>query len=386
DTIEAIIERNRQLLSGDDMLVINGFFFLHYDKHVQSILLKENTGKISLKCADGRGIYFLSRENVPLSWENIVFDEYTENDLTITPLDAVKDIYDLNMMMVLGGAAEKYIMPSYNNEEGVFIGQNVEIMRECDISKPVILGNNIQLKNFSKIGPGAIIGDNTLVDSNTTIENSVIYGDSYIGSELEINRKIIYKRRIIDPETGEVLDIVDHFLVSEINNRFFKEFFTVMLHFITALIMLVCMLPLYILLRPFAGKPDVECEFWADKSGAHRIKIHLFSSSKPKLFRKLFIKFSLDKYRLILLALLGRIGLVGNRMIPATNEDLQFIAELQHYHTAVFSFSGMLGHDDDEFQSRIDELYYSHHSNLILDIKIIVQSLVFRLFRHINGK
>jgi NDP-sugar pyrophosphorylase family protein len=383
DSLESILERNRLLLADDDLLIINGFFFLHYDIHTAEPAIVKGDKDWRLIDENGYGLYFVKKLSLHHGWNNIKFEDYKDKDVELHPLDTVKQLYTVNMEMVHGDA-EKYIMPSYNNESGVFIGQNVEIMQDCDVHKPVILGNNIQLKSFSKIGPCAIIGDNSLVDTNTIIQHSVIYGDSYIGAELEINKKIIYKRRIIDPESGEALDIVDNFLVSEIDSRFIREFGITAIHSIVAALMLVCQLPLFLLLRPFVSGPDKVCECWNDKSGNTKLKLAFYERFSKNIMRKLFLKFSLDKYHLIFLCLLGRLSLAGSRPMEATDDNLHFINQMPIYRPAVFSYSGMLEHEDDEFQCRIDELYYSHHSGVSIDIRIIIQSLVSRLFRHIE--
>jgi lipopolysaccharide/colanic/teichoic acid biosynthesis glycosyltransferase len=96
---------------------------------------------------------------------------------------------------------------------------------------------------------------------------------------------------------------------------------------------------------------------------------------------KLFFKFSLDKFHLIYLAMLGRLSLVGNKPLEASQENITLVNELPSYSPAAFYYSETIGHDDDEFQSRIDELYYSHHRGLDFDLKIIVTTLVQRLFQ-----
>ena len=43
-------------------------------------------------------------------------------------INSIGTLFETNMKMV-NGDSDKYIMSSYNNEDGVFIGQNVEIMK-----------------------------------------------------------------------------------------------------------------------------------------------------------------------------------------------------------------------------------------------------------------
>ncbi len=383
EQLSSVVERNRLLFSGDDLLVISGFVFINYDKNRREYDFFQASTDSELVDEERNGLIYLRKNTIHALAKDAACPKYTGSMLGILLLNSIGRLFEVNMKMV-NGASDKYIMSSYSNEDGIFIGQNVEIMKECEINKPVIIGNNIQLKNLSRIGPAAIIGDNTLVDANTAVNNSVVYGDSYIGSSLEISNKIIYKRRVIDPLSGEVLDIVDNFLISEIDSKFLRLYFMTAAHCITACGLMLMQLPLFIILRPFISIPRLENNYWADKTGSNKISFGSYEKYPKGLVNKLFFKFSLDKFHLIYLAFLGRISLVGNKPLVATDENVELINEHPSYHPAAFYYSETLDHEKDEFQVRIDELYYSFHRNLNFDLKIIVTTLVQRLFRDIN--
>ncbi len=384
DTVSEILERNKLLLAGDDLLLANGFFFLHYNKDSAYNEIAKLQNNMSLTLPDGNGLYHIKKHSLYQHFNEIDFVDIPDNCLLrLSELSSVKELFELNMAMVTG-EAENFIMPSYNNEPGVFIGQNVEITPDCKINKPVILGNNIQLKNFSKIGPCAIIGDNSLVDSQTLIQHSVLYGDSYIGSELEINHKIIYRQRLVDPNSGELLDVVDNFLVSEINNQVFSEFTIKGFHALLALLLLILQLPLFLLLRPLVGKPSKLYNCWLDNSGGKQKLLGFYERKSKNIAHKLFLKFSLDKYHLLFLCLKGKFYLAGNRILEASNENMALINQMPTYKPAIFSYSGMLAHDQDEQQSRIDELYYAYHDGMLMDIKIVIYTLIANLLKHVD--
>jgi NDP-sugar pyrophosphorylase family protein len=383
EQLTSIVERNRLLFSGDDLLVINGLVFISYDKNRQEYDFFQEDADLELVDEDRSGLIYLRNKTVHVPAQTVYFQKYTGKMLGFLLINSIGRLFEINMKLV-NGESDKYIMSSYNNEEGVFIGQNVEIMKECEISKPVIIGNNIQLKNLSRIGPAAIIGDNTLIDANTAVNNSVVYGDSYIGSSLEISIKIIYKRRVIDPLSGEVLDIVDNFLISEIDSKIFRYYFITAIHCITAFCLMLMQLPVFIILRPFISAPHMENNYWADKTGSNKIDFADYKKCSKGIVNKLFFKFSLDKFHLIYLAFMGRIFLAGNKPILATDENVTLVNELPSYHPAAFYYSETIGHENDEFQSRIDELYYSFHRSLRFDLSIIATTLVQRLFREIN--
>lgn len=382
--LDSIIERNRLLLAGDDLLIINGFIFLEYDKHKSTYDFFEGSADRQIMDQEMNGLLLLRKNNVLHKLSSLKFIDSEDPVLSVRTIKSVKDLYDLNMQMTRPGEAEKYIMLSYNNEDGVYIGQNVEIMRECEVEKPVIIGSNIQLKNLSKIGPCAIIGDNSLVDARTTIRDSVVYGDSYIGSDLEISNKIIYKRRVIDPVSGEVLDIVDNFLLSEISDRIFREYLCLTVFWIAGACLLLMQLPLYLLLGPFVSLKYELKDFWSNRASGGKLACTVYHKSASSFINKLFFKFSLDKINLIGWALRGKLFLVGNKPQEATTEKMDLLNELPSYRPAAFYYAETVGEKDTEFQDQIDELYYSHHRNLPFDLKIILYTLVQRLFRQIN--
>ncbi len=383
-TLDSLIERNRLLLAGDTLLIINGFVFFEYNKRVTNYEFFANGLDRQIVDADMNGLILLQKNSVLHKINTIVFEDFNDPLLRLTTIKSVGSLYSLNMLMIRQGEADKYIMPSYNNEEGVFIGQNVEIMRDCVVEKPVIFGSNIQLKNLSVIGPNAIIGDNSLIDTRTTIRDSVVYGDSYIGSDLEISNKIIYKRRIIDPVSGEVLDIVDNFLLSEISDRIFSEYFCLTVFWIAGAGLLLMQLPLYLLLGPFIELHYEVKDFWSNRASGGKLSCTVYKKSASNFVNKLFFKFSLDKMNLICWALRGKLFLVGNRPQPATTEKMDLLNELPSYRPAAFYYAETVDGRGAEFQEQIDELYYSHHRSLSFDLKIILYTMVQRLFRQIN--
>ncbi|MDD5727863.1 MAG: hypothetical protein PHV59_04780, partial [Victivallales bacterium] len=332
-SLEELI-RNSPELHNDELLVFSGFFFLQYKKsHMDAGFLPQGEPWSNLT-ASGEGLLFLPQP-----------ESYREKDrMKLAPFDGkhclqakefngVKAYYDLNMDMVYG-AARDYIIHSYSNEKGVFIGQNVEIMYSCEITKPVILGDDIQLKRRSRIGPNAIIGSNSLIDSDTIVRNSVIYRNSYIGSKLEIDRKIIYRQNLIDPETGAMIHIVDDFLLAVVRNDLFSSVVSRVLELLLLIFLFFLQLPFYLLLRPWVGRSFRTVDVWRDKSGLRIMRIKKFTPRSNTRTNKLFIKLSLHKFHLLPFCVLRRLRLIGSAPQPATPEGLANIRELTNYRPA----------------------------------------------------
>lgn len=382
--LEEVISANKDLLGKEGLLVFNGFFFLQYKKaHLSESFLPQDTSWQNLNDS-GQGILFLKS---PASYKASKKLKHFagKNFLISQKIDSIKDYFDLNMHMVNGGA-RNYIMPSYNSERGVYIGQNVEIMYSCDIIKPIILGDNIELKRRSEIGPGAIIGSDTLIDSDTTIWNSVVYCNSYIGSKLEIDNKIIYKRRVIDPYTGDMIHVVDDFLLAEVRNDLITSVMSRVFEVFLIVFLLCLQLPFYLILRPFIGGKYKEIKIWQDKSGTRKSTIKIFTYKVNTRSNKLFLKFSLHKFHLLFLCMTRRLQLIGSAPQEATKEALQNIRELSNYRPSVFSYSDMYGYEYKDKRRQVAEVFYAKHKTIGLNLAIFFKTLIFNFFRIVNVK
>jgi ADP-glucose pyrophosphorylase len=380
--IKEILRSKENDFSKDSLLVFNGLFFLNYKKkHIEDKFLQgEKSWQHTIE--SGQGLLYFDRF---VSYKQMNKLEYFDpkHFLQAKKLDSIKTYYELNMDLV-SGAARNFIMPSYNSEQGVFIGQNVEIMYSCEITKPIILGDNIQLKKHSHIGPGAIIGSNSLIDSDTSVKNSIVYRNSYIGTKLEINNKIIYKRRLIDPESGAVIDIVDDFLLAEVHGDLISVLANWIIEVLFALILMIIQLPFYLIIRPFCKISYKRIEVWNDKSGFHKIRLKRTVFKEQTRANKLFSKLSLHKFHLLPLCLNRKLRLVGCTLRPANRESLRKIRELKNYYPAVFSFSDMCGCSYDDENCQVEELFYVKHATLKFNIAIFFKSLILNFFGIVN--
>ena len=380
--LEKLIASNNELFSEDSLLIFDGFFFLEYKKsHLANNFLSQNKSWQSLSDS-GNGLLFLKR---PTSYKSkkVLNNFEAKHSLQVKNINSIKAYFDLNMNMV-AGSARNYVMPSYNNEKGVFIGQNVEIMYDCKMTKPIILSDNIQLKRRSDIGPSAIIGNNSLIDSDTTVRNSVLFNSSYIGSHLEIDNKIIYKRCLIDPDTGAMIHIVDDFLVAEVNRDLITSVLSRVIEVFLIIFLLALQLPLYILLRPWVKCSYEKIEVWRDKSGTRKTSLKRFISKADTNANKLFIKFSLDKFTLLPLCIMRKLRLIGSAPRKANPESLRSIRELASYRPSAFSFSDMYGYEYNEEKRQVNELFYAKHTTVGLNVAIFFKTLIFNFFGTVN--
>jgi len=382
--LEEVIDSHKDLFTGDDLLVFNGFFFLQYKKsHLSKNFLPQDYSWQNLS-KSGHGLLFL-KSSTAYKPEKPLKHFEGKRFLLSKDMNSIKDYFELNMDMVAGGA-KNYIMPSYNSERGVFIGQNVEIMYDCEITRPIIIGDDIQLKKHSHIGPSVIIGSNSLIDSDTSVHNSIIYCNSYIGTKLEINNKIVYKRRLIDPDSGDMIHIVDDFLVSEVRNDLITSVMTRILELVLICLLFCLQLPLYLILRPWVECSYEKMAIWQDASGLRKTSIKRFISKADKNANKLFVKFSLHKFHLLLWCVSRRLRLIGSVPQKASKEGLQNIQELSNYRPAAFSYSDMYGCERDNEIRQVHEVFYAKHTTLGINAAIFFKTLIFNFFGTVYDK
>ena len=311
--------------------------------------------------------------------------EYKGKDLVVSSIKELRDYFEISMD-ILKNKSSHFILPGYNNEEGIFIGQNVEIARNTKINAPVLLLNNIRLKELVSVGPNVIIGENVLIDTAADIKDSVVYDSSYVGMDLEIKEKFICRRKLADANSGEILEITENFLISGLargeGER--KPFF--LLHWLGGLFLLVLMLPSYIILRILAMVTnDIKYSqgnyFLSDAQNSIELKIPKRYSGW-NIFNHIFFKFSLYKVPLLFKVLKGNLYLVGNSPQINNNTSKRDIEELDSYFPAVFSYAEMLQTDQTEaFENHINELYYSKHASFWFNFKIVILSLFRNLFK-----
>ena len=99
------------------------------------------------------------------------------------------------------------------------------------------------------------------------------------------------------------------------------------------------------------------------------------------VLNRVFLGLALDKFPYLWHVFRGHLGVVGHQMISTEASVRTRLDILPRYSPGVFSYSEMNGCDRDQDEIEMDELYYSHHATLWLDLRIFIRSLIVRLNR-----
>ncbi|MEI6421502.1 MAG: hypothetical protein WCP55_04735 [Lentisphaerota bacterium] len=378
DSLKDLMEKNSEFIGDSDILLITGPVFAEYSvKHGKYPFFDGRN--IGLSCADGRcelSIFSAGGRDLPLEPTSCA-----KAGFGIRPLLSIKDYFDLNAE-ILREKRGDYVLPGYNNEDGIHLGQNVAISRTARIEKPVMIGDNVEIGAMSVIGPGVVIGSNVIIDNRTVVANSIICDGSYVGQDLDIENRIVRHSHLIDPETGELLAFHDDFILSGDAMPDVLVKLKWLRSIIGASVILLFLLPLYIpmiLLLKLSGKlkPKSFQYLAPDRKTCCTLRGYdIGTGVLPALFKRL----SLNKFAYLLEALKGNMYIAGNYPAGTDENGQNTLQELPRYYPAVFSYGDSLpelpGGGDERL---IHDLYYSYNSSFLLDIKIVIASVFRRL-------
>lgn len=338
DTDEKIISKNSRFCSGEDVFIVSGIKFIHYDKSAP-------------------GNYILQE------------------------IRSVSDYYELNMA-VLSTGNDKYVFPGYTKENGVLIGQNVEISKNTDLQKPFSIGDNVRLEQLTVIGPMSIIGSNVIISSSSTITESIICDGTFIGTDLDISGKIVAADRIISPQNGAIVPIVDKFMVSGVNDHRKNEFSSKVFSILMAVVLIIAMFPFFLVLCSaglLSGKlKRFRQAFIIDRS-LKTEDFNILEISRGDLTGRIWHRLSMEKFIFLFSVLSGKFSLSGNRIMEDNTRSRKVISGLDSYSPGIFNYSETVEISLDEKVVEVNEHYYNSIKSFSTDSAIVIKALVLRM-------
>ena len=382
DSLAAVFFKNKKFCDSSDLVVFDGFGFINYDKARPDY--PDFTGSDTGYLQDGEfRIFSLNNKDTDgrIDWDNI--EELLDSNLTISKLDTIKGFFDLSIN-ISTQRSQNFVLLGYSSEKDVFIGQNVAIAKSSRVDKPVMIGNNVQLRNSCSIGVKTIIGDNIIIDSDATVTASIIYGNSYIGPGVEMVNKIVYKNFLISPDTGDRLEIVDSFLTSKLAEKSSTVAFRKLFHYILTTVLIIVYCVPYYVFWPFVNASSSNFVRKSFIITSNFRTIRLLEIVKDGFILNLFMKFSLDKFPLLIEAFKGNIYLTGNTIYEDEESNRSFVESLQFYRPGIFSYSESIASKYDIDQAKINDSFYSYHRTLLMDVKILFGAIFNRLFYRNN--
>ncbi len=235
-------------------------------------------------------------------------------DVPLRQMDTLNAFYQLNFHLLENPGV--YVLRGYSAEKHIYIGEDVEIMTDM-LQPPLMLCDHCSISRNCVL-KDAVIGRNSIVEAGTEIYRSILFDNVFVGGNMELNGKIVYLNRIIDPVNGVFFqadcEIASGKRLSDVPVAM------VITSRIAALVLALLALP-----------------FWRISGLSTR------------------------RYMVLWQAVLGQ---------------AELIHEMGHDKPFVFRASDAVVRPCDEAQQRLDDLYFGYHRSLWMIMRIVFKSLV----------
>lgn len=359
--LKEILRRNSTFSPKSPFLFFDGFFFPFYNKKkspvdfyphsfaINRISIQNSSGIVKLPC----------------------FEEIE--------LDSILRFFNLNMLL-LSKFTEQLLMKGYKVESRVFMGMNNVVPRLSKLIPPFVVGDDVQVKDRAQLGPDAIVGDTCIIDSRSTISNSIVLDKTYVGADLVLDKKIIYRNNIIDPIAGFMVSFADSsfssMLEGNLVNQWARQCITSL--FAATFIFFITPFMLLFLLIGYPKKKMINYKMATGSISPHPIPFYEKDNTNKNTW---FFKLSLDKFNPLWHAMLGRINLIGDTLWDAETQE-NLLQEYKDYRPGALTYSDSIGDiKSSTTESIVDDLFYRHNRTLKSDILLILRTFLGKILR-----
>lgn len=273
--------------------------------------------------------------------------------------------------------------------EGVWVGRNNIIHPNALIAPPVIIGDHCRIGKDVEIGPSVVVGSNVVIDEGATIKESTIIDYTYIGKLVNVENRVINKDQIINTDTGEHVEITDHFLIGPLEQTHIGRSFNRLSNLFISLVLLVLFLPLLLLigvLNLITTGHVFQTSLHASNSAAsgNSFKLIRFYTRKPDGRQTWFGRWleALELHRLpeLINVVIGDLSIVGVKPLPVESID-QIQEEWQRKRFECPSGITGMWYIHTDGNSTLDEIlvadaYYAATRNWREDAKLMGQTVI----------
>lgn len=116
-------------------------------------------------------------------------------------------------------ALPKVRFPSIEGNQiapGIWVGLNHIIHPTARLAAPLCIGEGCRIGYNVELGPEVVVDASVIIDDEATVRHSTILKRTYVGKLVDVNHRVIQHSRMIDTNTAECVDVVDKFLLSNI--------------------------------------------------------------------------------------------------------------------------------------------------------------------------
>lgn len=117
------------------------------------------------------------------------------------------------------GPAARVRYPSLGGRQvapGIWVGRNDSIHPSAKLAAPVYIGDHCWVGREAELGAGTVVGAGSVIDEEATVSGSTLFAQTYVGQLVKVEQRVVAGPTIVDPESGEAIQVVDRFLLSKV--------------------------------------------------------------------------------------------------------------------------------------------------------------------------
>ena len=119
----------------------------------------------------------------------------------------VQDVWTVTSQ-ILEGQVKGFKMPGKEVKPGIYLGINVSIdFNEVTITPPVYIGGSTKINAGATIVGPTVIGANCVIESGSVIKHCFVEDYTRVGNLANLEAKIIFGNKCIDPISDTQVDI-----------------------------------------------------------------------------------------------------------------------------------------------------------------------------------
>jgi hypothetical protein len=272
------------------------------------------------------------------------------------------------------GEIARYLSPGYFAADGSYVGYNVVLPPGAKTQPPIMVGNDCRLAPLSSVGPDVVIGSRVVVETQSELARCVVLDGTYVGRGLEIDGKIVAGRCLVDPESGESIEVADPWILSPLGvAATLGDGLRAVGGWLVALLLLVLQAIPFALLYPLAHAAGGR---FARKTvqGMRGKSVRIPEWRRPPQRRRravLFEMLGLDLFARLPLVLGARLWLCGHDPLSLPDDE-RLMRELPHYHPAAVGATDSVSAPPLSGLREIEARYYAGHHTPGGDLRILL--------------
>lgn len=373
DELEDVLKKNSRFSANARLLVMQGCFFLHYDKNTDYTRFFQTAPSGEVRnCDTGR---ILIRGDVSAAAPGSGGDP---TPLVLVPLKSINILHQLSMD-VLTTHAYQYVLPGYTNETGIHIGRDTMIDKTVRINQPVMIGDHVKIHKDAVIGPDVVIGSHVIIDAHSRVRRSVIMDGTYVGGHLDFDRKVAAGQTLVDPREGTVMNMVDPQLLSEVKEKADGGYFKMIWHGLLAVLLAAMQAIPYAVLVPMLKWQGrwrcTEAVFFQNGRGDVIRQAHI-TIDRTGYCGRLAKRMALDRFGLLAQVVRGKLNLIGHRLVRANEHNREILKDKPGYYPGVFSYAEGECWPMADTEREISEYFHSNQGNLVHDLVMVTRALL----------